>query len=163
MRAFLSIDAATTEFVLEVNDKEQRFPGTVQGAVDMHKASGEMHVSMSSDLNHPREFKKFEKHSIDIAAGYLDEAIKAGVISVEKPMKMIKIKRSATAYKGRKAKYNGEIIFPNGRHAVFAVIMTGSKHDSHGGTPIELNLEDVEFLFDEKDRDISDKREVHNV
>jgi hypothetical protein len=69
-----------------------------------------------------------------------------------KMVKMIKIKKTARYYKGKKAKYSGEIIYPNGRHAVTAVIMTGGSHDTHGGLPIELDLTEVDFLFPENER-----------
>lgn len=73
-------------------------------------------------------------------------------------MKEIRIKKTARHYKGRKAKYDGEVIYPNGRHAVSAIIMTGGKHDSWGGTPIELDLDEVEFLFPESGREVIDRR-----
>ena len=74
-----------------------------------------------------------------------------------KPVKLIIIKISAPCYRGKQATYNGEIIHPNGRHTVFAVILTGSSHDSWGGIPIELDIEHIEFLFPNEDRDIEDR------
>lgn len=61
------------------------FPGTVIGAIDLNNFLlnyPDVMVQMSSDFNHPDEFPMFEKHSIDIAAGYLDGAISDGVIEV---------------------------------------------------------------------------------
>lgn len=61
-------------------------------------------------------------------------------------------------YKGKQAAYNGEVIYPNGRHAVFAVVMTGGSHDTWGGIPIELDAGVVDFLFPDNQRDIEDRR-----
>ena len=69
-------------------------------------------------------------------------------------MKLIRISNTARFYKGRTAKYAGEFIYRNGRHAVCAVILTGGKHDCHGGVPIELDVADVDLLFPEAERDI---------
>lgn len=72
-------------------------------------------------------------------------------------MKLIRIKESASYYKGKTAKYDGEITYPNGRHAVCAVIMNGSNHDCHGGFPIEMDIADVELLFPDSERDITNR------
>lgn len=79
----MQIDSKTTEFVLRFYDKtEKRFPGTVAGAVALHNTAKDLaYVSASSDYNHPDEFPNFEEHSIDIAVGYFDDAIAAGIIN----------------------------------------------------------------------------------
>ena len=69
-------------------------------------------------------------------------------------MKLIRISKSARFYKGKTAKYAGEVIYRNGRHAVCAVIMNGGKHDSHGGFLVEFALSEVEFLFPVEDREV---------
>ncbi len=81
----LLIDEKTTEFVLHdpLTKKDVRFHGTVDGAIAFNFVGAkEDYVSMSSDLNHPDDFPKFEEHSIDIAAGYLDGAVEAGIIKL---------------------------------------------------------------------------------
>lgn len=83
---YLRIDTAKTEFVVsDWAGAEHRFPGTVVGAVELTNFCHEerLELSMSSDLNHPGEFPRFERHAVDIAAGYLDGAIADGLISVE--------------------------------------------------------------------------------
>lgn len=70
-------------------------------------------------------------------------------------VKYIRIKRTALYYKGKRAKYEGETIYPNGRHSVTAVVMTGGNNDRHGGIPIELDVADVDFLFSENNREIT--------
>lgn len=85
---FLRIDTKTTEFVLyDWDGNEHRFPGTVEGAAKLNHFAHDQKLNccMSSDLNHPDEFPKFEKYAIDIAAGYYDEAVKAGVINITTP------------------------------------------------------------------------------
>lgn len=82
---YLKLDDETTEFVAETGKGEKRFPGTVKGAVELYQflVRSKDTVYASSDLNHPNEFPYFEKFAIDIAAGELEDAIQAGVISVD--------------------------------------------------------------------------------
>lgn len=84
--AFLKLDDKTNEFVLSIQDTETRWSGTLNGVLDMLHLirETEIPICMSSDLNHPDEFPDFEEHSIDVAAGYYDGAIKAGVIKIDK-------------------------------------------------------------------------------
>lgn len=84
---YLKLDSLTTEFVVtDWEDKEHRFPGTVIGSIGLHEfcIENQLQVTMSSDLNHPEEFPKFEKHAIDIAVGYYDNAVADGVIEIDK-------------------------------------------------------------------------------
>lgn len=60
-------------------------------------------------------------------------------------------------YRGKRAAYNGEVIYPNGRHTVFAVVMTGGSHDTWGGIPIELDVRVVEYLLPDAERDIENR------
>ena len=83
---FLSLDNKKVVFKLSKDNVIiKEFPGTVKGAVELNDyiiSNRFERIQMSSDLNHPSEFEKFEKHSIDIAAGYYSEAISAGVLTV---------------------------------------------------------------------------------
>ena len=83
---FLSLDSKNVIFKLSKdNNTVKEFPGTVKGAAELtdYIITNKLEfVQMSSDLNHPDEFEEFEKHSIDIAAGYYEEAITAGVLTV---------------------------------------------------------------------------------
>lgn len=84
---YLKIDEENTEFELKSWGHETHvFPGTVQGAILLTNFCKKHKISalMSSDFNHPDEFPKFEKHSIDIVAGYYDDAIADGVIEIVK-------------------------------------------------------------------------------
>ena len=49
--------------------------------------------------------------------------------------------------KVRKMQYIGETIYPNGRHAV--ELINKRVNATWGGVPIELNISDVVFLFDD--------------
>lgn len=83
---FLKLDHKKVEFVFVVGEQEFTFPGTVDGAVELNnilaKYDENLEIQMSSDLNHPDDFPKFEPHSIDIAAGYIDGALAAGILEV---------------------------------------------------------------------------------
>jgi len=82
----LKLDHKTNEFVLDGGPfgETHRFPGTVAGAINLNEVGRMLdYVSMSSDLNHPSEFPEFEAHSIDIAAGYMDGAVEAGLIQIK--------------------------------------------------------------------------------
>jgi hypothetical protein len=90
-RAYLGIVPNPPEFLVTVGgtDEEVKFPGTVDGAIALREFldKGEFDlVQNSSDYNHPLEFPAFEKYSIDIVVGEFDEAVAAGVISVEKDL-----------------------------------------------------------------------------
>jgi len=66
---------------------EHWFPPTVTGAIAVNHKMLELmsqghHINSSSDLNHPDEFPEFEEHAIDIAAGYYEGAVAAGIITV---------------------------------------------------------------------------------
>jgi hypothetical protein len=45
-------------------------------------------------------------------------------------MKLMIIKHTSPYYRGKQATYNGEIVYPNGRQTVYAVVMTGGNHDT---------------------------------
>ncbi len=77
--------------------------------------------------------------------------------------KYVRIKKTASTLKGKKVKYNGEFIYPNGRHVVSLIVMNGSNHDAHGGYPAEVNIEDVDFLFDESLRTIDDPYKIQTI
>ena len=81
----IGIDSKTTQFRLTdtLTQEAEFFPGTVRGAVELNNTAAQKdYVSMSSDLNHPNEFPKFEEHAIDVAAGYFDGAVEAGLIEI---------------------------------------------------------------------------------
>lgn len=72
-------------------------------------------------------------------------------------MKMIRIKKDAPHYKGKKAAYEYDMVYPNGNHVVHATMMTGAKTDTWGGVPMVFPIEEVEFLFDESEREYRKK------
>lgn len=85
---YIAIDSKTTRFLLtnRIVNETHAFDGTIKGALSMLKmvySTGyDPDVMSSSSLNHPDEYPEFEKHSIDIAAGYLQGAIDDGLINV---------------------------------------------------------------------------------
>lgn len=86
---FLTIDSENTQFKLTNCNENLLFSGTVRGAIKLNEVMIELKnqgfwIQSSSDLNHPNEFPNFEEYSIDIAAGYYDGALKAGVIEIER-------------------------------------------------------------------------------
>lgn len=84
---FISLNYKETKFVLKntYTNETMEFEGTVSGAIELlEETRKHEHVSMSSDLNHPNEFPNFAEHAIDIAAGYIEGALEAGVIELVK-------------------------------------------------------------------------------
>lgn len=82
---YLKLDSTTTEFVVsDWEQKEHRFAGTIHGAVELINFCHSKHLQVlhSSDLNHPDEFPKFQEHAIDVAVGYYEGAVNAGLISL---------------------------------------------------------------------------------
>jgi hypothetical protein len=73
--------------------------------------------------------------------------------------KYVRIKKTARSHKGKKATYDGETIYPNSRHAVNVLLGIDGSHGTHGGYPAEFNLDEVEFLFDEQERKVTDLRD----
>jgi len=64
----------------------------------------------------------------------------------------VKVKSTAPYYKNRKMRYVGETIYPNGRHAI--EVINNRINPTWGGAPVEIDINDVEFLFEDKLRTI---------
>jgi hypothetical protein len=72
----------------------------------------------------------------------------------------VRVSKTARYFKGKKVVYLGEVIYPNGRHAISVLVKTGGLQDKSGGFPAELDPSEVDFSILRRERWVSDLREV---